>query len=835
MKVDASSPEPDGAHAERVEWPGSRLARVLILLALLVVPQAILFGPSLVGARVLLPLDILQQYGIYSPPSMTQGAPRPKDPVLADLVYELEPQRVYAVEAVRSGRIPLWNPLIYCGTPFVAANHTSVFYPLRALDYLFPGTAVIAWVQLVKSVLAGIGAYLFARRVLRVSYWPAAIGAALWPLTGFLVLWAGFTISQVGAHLPWLLLATDETLRKPRSRWPIALALVTAVLLVSGHASVAAHALIAAGLFALFRVGDLHGWRGFTRRAGLGALLAVVLGWSGGVLLSAPQTFTTLDYMKESWRIERRQAGRVETSSMGLAALPAIVMPYYWGSTQSHTLMLVNSNRPEGPQAAYSGLLALLVLAPLGFASGRLRRFQFFWILLGFLGLTQVLGVPGLERVFELPVLNTLRNNRFTLVTAWSGVALAMIGLEALVRGEVRWQKWMWIPVALIAGVALYAAAGAATTPEFLQRAAEGQRLGTARGPKPIDTAEGLESVRAWFRNVRLGYALLACFGLGAWFALRASWSRSRAFAIALGLAALVESTTQAFDVNVQCDPALYYPRAKLYDDLRQLPRARVCGGFGTLPASLLQTQGLADVRGYDAADPARLIELLSLFKGERAPAPYDYAAVQFWLPKLPSPLADLLGLRYLVTVGREPPRHVLGDGGLWVQEVPTALPRAFVPAQVQVANDKAARLALLARDDFDPRRVVYIESSSADDFRTSKSATLDARAAAAGSARIVVDEPERVELELDIQSGGVVVLADRWASGWKARVDGDERAVLIADHALRAVAVAPGERRLEFRYEPASWRAGWIAAALAACACVAWFVLARRWSVSAR
>lgn len=824
------------ADEERADWPGSRLARVLILLALLIVPQAILFGPSLVGARVLLPLDILQQYGIYSPPSMTQGAQRPRDPVLADLVYELEPQRMYAVEAVRSGRIPLWNPLIYCGTPFVAANHTSVFYPLRVLDYLFPGPVVIAWVQLVKSVLAGIGAYLFARRVLRVSYWPAAIGAALWPLTGFLVLWAGFTISQVAANLPWLLLATDETLRKPMSRWPLALALVTAVLLVSGHAAVAAHALIAAGLYALFRVWDLHGARGFVRRAGMSALLSVVLGWGAGVLLSAPQTFTTLEYMKESWRIERRQSGRVETPPQGLSSLPAIVMPYYWGSTQR--VLFEGGNRPEGPQAAYCGFLALLVLAPLGFASARNRRFQVFWILLGFLGLTQVLGVPLVERVFELPVLNTLRNNRFTLVSAWSGVALAMIGLDALVCGEVRWRRWMWIPALAVAGVGLFAAFGALRPPELLERAAELQRQGHTVTTRNLETPEAVAAVRRWFIATRTGYALLALFALGCWLALRTRWSaRSttrRGFAIALGLAAIGESVTQAWGVNVQCDPALYYPRARLYEELRKLPAARVCGGFGTLPASLVQTQGFADVRGYDAADPARLIELLALFRGERSPPPQDYAAVQSWLPKLPSPLADLLGLRYFVTVGREPPRHVVGDGGLWVQEVPTVLPRAFVPAEAQIVNDKAARLALLARDDFDPRRVVYVESSRPDDFRTSRSATLEAGAPAAGSARIVVDEPEHVELELDIRSGGVVVLADRWARGWRARVDGDERAVLIADHALRAVAVAPGEKRLEFRYEPASWRAGWVAAGFAACAGALWFFLSRRWSTRA-
>jgi hypothetical protein len=160
------------------------------------VPQFVLFGPSLVGARVLLPLDILEESANYLPFDPQAASYRPIEPALSDLVFSFEPNRRFSVEAARAGRIPLWNPLNYCGTPFLAANHPSFFYPLRVIDYLFPGTAAIAWGQLAKAVLAGIGIYLFARRVLRVSFWPAAVGAALWPNVHSLVLWAGFEVSQ---------------------------------------------------------------------------------------------------------------------------------------------------------------------------------------------------------------------------------------------------------------------------------------------------------------------------------------------------------------------------------------------------------------------------------------------------------------------------------------------------------------------------------------------------------------------------------------------------------------------------------------------------------------
>jgi len=795
----SAAPPPSGTVAPVLLEPRTRRVRVLLLLALLLVPQFILFGPSLVGAKVLLPVDLLNQPGIYMPNAPQE---RGTDFVLSDLVYELEPERIYGVEAVRSGRLPLWNPLIYCGTPFLAANHTSVFYPLRAIDYLVPGPIAVAWVQLVKSLLAGLGMYLFLRRVPQLSYWPCAIGAALWPNVGFLMLWAGYTISQVGAHLPWVLLATDACLRKPKSLWPLALALATAVTLVSGHASIAAHVLLAAGLFALFRCFDLHG-RAALRRAwpGIGALC---LGVGLGVGLSGPQTLPTLEYMQESWRIQKRQEGRVETPPIGPVALPAVLMPYIDGSTQRHTTLIRHGNRLESSHAAYAGLLTALVLVPLGFGLRRLWRMHCFWLALGFLGLTSILGVPLLKEFFELPVLNTLRNNRFTLVTAFALVALAASGLELVVRGQFRWRGGYFVAVGLAALVVLFCIARANGTPDL----------------RPEFRTE---EILRWFRRVSIGYALLAAVALFLWWRLArggGAWSRTPQCALLLGLLPLAEVVQQGYDANVQGEHALYFPRHKVIERLQALPPGRFCG-MGSFPASLNLAVGLDDIRGYDAADPARIVELYTLFKNENAPPGSDYAALQWWFPRLPHGLADAVHLRYLLAYapGRTFPGTLFSEGGWHVQERTECPPRAWIAARGELANDKTARLARLADPRFDARQVVVLESP--EPLPTDS-------APGAGSARFELDEAERVVLALEVQSPGWLVLADRWTDGWKASLDGRDVPVLCANHAFRAVRVAPGDRRLEFRYEPPSWRQGWILGLSSALLCAGWFAFAR-------
>jgi uncharacterized membrane protein YfhO len=88
--------------------------------------------------------------------------------------------------------------------------------------------------------------------------------------------------------------------------------------------------------------------------------------------------------------------------------------------------------------------------------------------------------------------------------------------------------------------------------------------------------------------------------------------------------------------------------------------------------------------------------------------------------------------------------------------------------------------------------------------------------AAAAGSARFVSYDNERVVAESRAQRRSLLVLSDVHYPGWKARVDGRDVPMERVNYLLRGVMVPAGTHRVEFVYEPASWRAGWIISVLA-------------------
>jgi hypothetical protein len=190
--------------------PGRRVKGLLILLAGIVLGQVVLYGPSLAGRKILLPLDILAEPGTYLPRTPEVAKIVPQNTYLTDLLYLCEPARRFAVSEYQAGRLPMWAPYHFAGVPFIWPK----FSPFLALQCITASPVVLAWTELLAAIVAGLGAYLFCRRALAVSFWPAAIAGWCYPLTGFFIFWQGFPTGVSVHWLPWILLAVDRTVRR---------------------------------------------------------------------------------------------------------------------------------------------------------------------------------------------------------------------------------------------------------------------------------------------------------------------------------------------------------------------------------------------------------------------------------------------------------------------------------------------------------------------------------------------------------------------------------------------------------------------------------------------
>ena len=808
----------------RESWKG-----LLLLLAGIVLGQCILYGPSLVGAKILLPLDLLARPGNYLPRTPEWAKIEPSDTTLSDLVTIGEPSRRFAAGELRAGRWPVWNPAQYAGAPEPLPK--SPFMVLRAL---FRSPRVIPWAEMLAAIVGGTGVYAFARRAMGIEYWPATVAGWCFPVAAFFVLWQGYAVGYPVVFLPWLMLAVDRAVRLASGGAGLVAAGLTWLILEEGRMDTAGQVLLASGLYAVWCFLGAHRGRWFSRGAlcGLGCVAA---GWAFGFLLAAPDLLPGIEYARTGLRMIKRGAGNEERPPVGISTLPPVVLPNMYGTTGQGSIPLFPDKVPnllESTSSAYAGLPAALLLAPLAFLGsggpGRRRGLPVFLVLLGFLGLAWSLNVPGIVNLMRMPGLNMLSMNRFTFVTAFAITMLAAAGLDAVWRDAVKWRAWHWLFALAPAALGAWCVHKAKALPEPLatQLAAA---IGRGDAYGPIRTMEQVRAAQLWFVHAWLFAAGLCAVAVAGWLLVRNRWLGRRALAVLLGFAALADLLCFDYGRNPQCDPALYFPKIPALEFIANAGPGRVVG-YACLPARFAEMAGLRDIRGYNAIDPERLMNLMGIAADPNF-TPLPYALTQWYQPAgnlrygtiTLSPVMDMLGVRYVIFRGAPPPgvTPAFSSPDYWVVEVSTAMPRAFVPGSVAVVPDTMARLAKIAQQAFDPRQVAYVETP------------VDLPQECRGTAEITQDLPAKVTVAAHMQTPGLVILDDVWDAGWQAQLNGKPAPILVADHALRGVVAPAGDSTIEFRYEPRSGVLGSRLALAALAALAVWGFLIYRESRS--
>ena len=708
---------------------------------------------------------------------------------------------------------------------------------------------ILAWVQLVAALVGGIGMFCFCRKSLHVGFWPATVCAWCYPLTAFFILWQGYFTALAVYWLPWIFLSVDKTVRKEGSLAPIGLAIVTFLVLTSGQIDTSGQVLLGSGFYGIWCWWDAYPGNWFHRKA-RSAIVMLMLGWGLGFLLAAPDLLPLLEYAKTGSRMMHRSAGKEERPPVGLAALPQVVLPDIYGTSETDSAFLspmrkgnlLEGNLLERASAAYAGVLATLLAAPLAWCNRRYRAMNLFWLFSAGLGLSWCLKIPGAVDLLRLPGLNLMSHNRLTFLTAFAILSLTAIGLENLLSGAVRRRWWVWLPAGLLAGLGAWCLYRSVVLPEPISNDANfaGYWLKIFGF---VPAMLNVHPVQAWFIRHFTVTAEFCLVGFAGWLLVWFQGAK-RFFSFPL-LAIFLVGDLLWFDHNrsAQCDPALYYPGIPVLEQVARSVPGRVIG-VDCLPAPIVTMAGLNDIRGDDGVEPARMVELL---KTAAAPGPEpSYAVVQYLAPKgviLPpntirlTPVLDMLDVRYLIFRGDPPPNiHPLFLGNdYWVLVNSNALPRVFVPQSVKTLSndsdqlikmaglqipaatsdpsDDRAELAALADPQFNPGDVAYVESA------------VDLPASCRGRAQITNEIPTRIMISVHMETPGLVVLADNWNQGWRAYWNGRSVPVLRTNYAIRGVVVPAGNGTLEFVYRPASLILGLGLAGLAIIILSAWMI----------
>jgi hypothetical protein len=223
---------------------------------------------------------------------------------------------------------------------------------------------------------------------------------------------------------------------------------------------------------------------------------------------------------------------------------------------------------------------------------------------------------------------------------------------------------------------------------------------------------------------------------------------------------------------------------------------------------------GVRVLQDYEPLTSRRLGVFLNAIVGQPPPAPDAFVpftgAVLNDKGVVRPALLDLVAVRTILGPATPTPppgwRLVRSIGDLAWYRNDRALPRAYVVDRARFVATEDDALATILGTDFDGHgEAVLVGLPETPGDR--------AVAAAAGTvatpARLVVDEPERLAVEIDRTAPGVLVVADAFAPGWTATVDGAPRPLRQANYLVRGIVLQPGDRRVELRYRAPGFAAG--------------------------
>jgi hypothetical protein len=157
-------------------------------------------------------------------------------------------------------------------------------------------------------------------------------------------------------------------------------------------------------------------------------------------------------------------------------------------------------------------------------------------------------------------------------------------------------------------------------------------------------------------------------------------------------------------------------------------------------------------------------------------------------------------------------------DDEVQILENPAMLPRTYLVPTARVVR-RGDVMDTMASGDFDPRRIVLLESDGKDfnlfrDTGIANAAEIDRwlkgnPSTVPGSASIVSDKSTEVVIQAESDRDCMLFLADSYYPGWRALVDGQEAQVYRANYLFRAIQLPKGKHEVRFVFEPASFDLG--------------------------
>lgn len=737
--------------------------------SVLVVVPLLLFAKPILRGEILIPTDILPVIdGVWAEKTT------PNNPLLSDVILQFYPWQKFAAQTIAQGQLPLWNPYMMAGAPFLANDQSSIFDPLRFLTLItrFPVEHSFLFLAVGRLVLFGVFIAWWLR-LRGFNKGTAVLIGAAGSLSAPAIVWLPYPLFATFLWLPFLLVGLEYLSRRERRGWLITAGAVAAQWF-SGNIQISIFILLFSALYTLLVLRP-------TRRTMIMMSVAVILGTG----VAAVQLLPTASYVRQSpvaeagrggyggqnaWTMIRDGSWRgwdsVADARQSIERVLPVISPFLNGNPASGKYRFPNgdvyANMNELAVSAGSVLMVLSIVGVFVAWADRLVRFLFASKIFA---LGVIAHVPGLELVNVLPFINQTQTGRLRFLIAFCTVGLAAFGLRALLTRTASRKLF-----ALVSGVAVTLLVGLGWT------------LGVGSDWK-----------------IDLVMAVASLSFIGAAMTVKIVALRSGLVALAVLAGPLVLWSDYHTSVNpkseILASPIIDALNSRSTNDSR-IVSFGLGRGRTPLEPNTAMVYGLLDVRGYDVVRLKRYDEFVdgvltrsgSHLKGATKP----------------SEILNVLSVRYGLVATRDlatldPVLQADGwtvvteDANVRLYENTKWKPRAWFTSNIQEVSDTMTSLTAVRADTF---------SADVPVIETGKNIPT---VSGGVTAPVVINysDPNEVSITVKAPQSGYVILADAFADGWVATVNGRQTKIFPTNHALRGVSVTAGEQQIIFSYHP--------------------------------
>lgn len=756
---------------------------------LLIVTAAVLFfSRQIFFHKILLPVDIL----LTLSPWNAFYSSGPYNHIISDIVRQGYPWLIFIVDSVKSGHLPLWNPLLLCGMPSPTAFF-PILYPLLPILFISSLKHSFGYFIMLHILLAGIFTYAFLRDI-EVKPLGALAGGFTFMFCQVLIHWSESIINP--ASMIWLpieLLLAHRLVKTEKVSYAVLLAGVVTINLYTGmlqffyYSSLTVFAYVTFMLYEDWK--DKNDIKVILKKASYFLLSFLIL-----LGLSAVQLLPTLELGKYILRTGE-SSEYVASSVQHIRQLITFLVPNFYGNpVKGHVEWHINLE--WFMNSGYVGVLPIF-LALIGALFAKTNRQKFF---LGLATITLLLSFdPLLNRIFYylIPLYNRFRSvSRWLPIYAFSISVLAGFGLDHLVNAgrerneRVRLEKAIYILGGCIILFVVFVLTKALPLNPPLQYY--------------------VKQFFIFFLLVTVSIVLIILL-------LRSNKTKGF-YAWCLISLIVIDGFIFNFSFYPALDPALAYPKIpsleymtkdkSLYRIVRYENQPQPTPITPTLTPSSSMAYGIPDIQGSSVFVLRRYAEYLNFIEDQGNFASFDEIPSLIKTESLNSQLLDAINVKYILSVVpiKNDKLKLVYDKEIKIYRNKEVLPRTYVVYSWYAAeNEIDAKRALKAKN-FDPSVTAVVEDATEIGNTKKGNAT-----ATYTKATVKKYTPTEVIIKAHTRQKGLLLLADTCYPGWQVYIDGKSSKIYRANYNFRGVFLNQGSHKIRFIYRPSSLKTGGI------------------------